>query len=108
MSCFIIRFDLDDLRLEVEPLAHVEFLRKRGEGQLVFFVICLGEIFNDRTRLPERDASVRVLDGGDTTVRVDANVRLRLYFRHIQIFMIVWDAELLKNYSHLPRIGPRG
>ena len=67
-------------RLVEEPLLFMESLRERGRAEFVIFVICFNEVFDDGTGLPEYDAGVWVLDGGDTriSVRRQESIRGRL------------------------------
>ncbi len=53
--------------LEMQPALRLELLRRLGVAQLILLVVGLQQIFDDRTGLPERHTSVRVLDGGHPT-----------------------------------------
>lgn len=61
--------------LEEEPVGHlVVFARALGEGDLVVWVVLLGEILQDATRLEQTDllaVTEGVGQGGDTAVGVD-------------------------------------
>ena len=49
--------------LEVEPLIFLEgMFRSGGEMNLVFFVVSLGKVLDDRVRLPENKVSVIVVN----------------------------------------------
>lgn len=51
--------------LVVQPLLGEVFFGGGGEGQGVFFVVLLDEVFDDGAGFPEGDAGVGIFDCGD-------------------------------------------
>lgn len=93
--------------------------------ELVVFVVRVDDVLNDGARLPQRDTRVRVFDRWNTSVGVDALVRI---FLHVSVFNhwcgyvscaaqektmlvlrhtlhVVRHTELLKDDSDFPRVG---
>lgn len=49
------------------------------------------------TDLPQSDARIGVMNGWQTTIRVDVNVRLALNIRHKNKLGLIWELELLEK-----------
>ena len=64
--------------LEVQILLQVPLLGFGVERELVVLVVLFDEVLKDGARLPDGDARVWVLDGGDTAIGVDLHKRLSL------------------------------
>ena len=92
--------------LVVEPLFGIEVFGGTGsEADGVLLIVCLDQVLHDGTRLPQVDASVGVLDGGDTAVGVDLLERLLLHLGELEELGFVWDVEFLEDGDHLPGVG---
>jgi len=69
--------------LEVEPLLDEEFLGGAVEAQRVLGVVCLGEVFDDGTRLPQVDTGIWVLDGRNTSIDAEGLIWIFLQIPEI-------------------------
>lgn len=94
--------------LEVEPLLAVELAGGVGVAELVVLVVLLNEVLDDGARLPEGDASVGVLNGGEAAVGVDGEVGLLLHLGEVEELGLRGDPELLHDEGNLPGVGPAG
>lgn len=63
-------------------------------GKLAFFVILLDEIEENCSTLPECEASVRVINGGDASIGVDVDVRWVFDIGEADGVDLVRDSEL--------------
>jgi len=92
--------------LEEEPLLGVVGLGRAGsETQLVRLVVALDEVLDDGAGLPEGDARVGVVDGGEPAVGVDGEVLGLLEVRQWDGFGLVGHPELFEDHGHLGRVG---
>lgn len=64
--------------LKVQVLLSVVLLGRRGIADLVVLVVCIHQVLQDSTGLPQGDAGVRVFNGRGATVGVDLSISLAL------------------------------
>lgn len=92
--------------LELEPLLRkIRLRRPRSETQAAFRVVALDQVFDNGTGLPQGDAGVGVVDGGQATVGVDGEVLGLLDFGELNIVELVREAELLQDDADFGRVG---
>jgi hypothetical protein len=72
----------------------------RGKTNPPVFVVRLNQIFNDRPGLPEGDSSIRVVDCGKATVRVDALVSRGLEFTEFDGDRLGREIKLRQDYGY--------
>lgn len=82
-------------------------LIKTLSSELVLLVIRLLKILEDGTRLPKGEASVRIFNGRNPTIRVDVNEWFLMRLAQLDQFMVVRDTELLEKDSNLEIVSQR-
>lgn len=94
--------------LEHQPLVHKVLLRRFvAIRKLVLLVVVLNEVLDDSTGLPECDAGIGVIDGGNATVDVRRLVGIFLEIGEFHKFSLVRDPKLLEDDCNLPRVRAR-
>lgn len=88
---------------EVLPIRLLILLRERGIAEIVLLVVGIEEILDDGARLPQRDTCVRIFQGREAAVGIDADVWL---FMCLWVFCLERQIELIEDDHHFPWIWP--
>ena len=74
-------------------------------AEAVFPIVCVEQVINARRGLPDGDARVRVLDGGDAAVWVNGGVRFLLHGGEVQQRGLVGHPKLLEDDGDFGGVG---
>lgn len=91
--------------LEMQPLSQVVFLVQRRERDGVLLVVLVNKVLYNGTRLPEVDASVRVVDSRTAAIGVYGEVLGLLALPEVGRLELVGDVQDLEDDGHLDRVG---
>lgn len=70
------------------------------------FIVLLNQVLDDGTGLPEREAGVWVLDGGDTAVGVELEEGLLLHLVELDELEVKGDVQFLENHPYFDGVRP--
>jgi hypothetical protein len=87
------------------PLLQQVLLGSGSVCELVLLVVLIDQVLNNGTRLPEGDASVRVLNGRCSSVDTELLVLGLLEVGEVPELVLVGKAKLLHEQDNLPGVG---